>query len=196
MKIVGLTGGIGSGKTTIAKMFKSFGIPVYFADDEAKKLMNSSKIIRKKLIALLGTSAYSEDGLNKPYIASKIFENKKLLDQINDIVHPKVKAHFERWLKKQNAPYIIKEAAIIFENNLQSQYHLIITVTSDTETRINRVINRDGSTRNKVLSVIENQLPDALKISKSDFVIRNNNLEETKKQVAKIHSKILKMSIN
>ncbi len=192
MKVVGITGGIGSGKTTVAKMFKSFGIPVYIADHEAKKLMNSSKVIRKKLIALLGESSYTEKGLNKSYISSQIFKNKALLSQINAIVHPKVKTHFERWFKKQNAPFILKEAAIIFENNLQSQYDLIITVTADTETRINRVIKRDGSNRKKVMSVIKNQLPEEVKVSKSDYVIFNNDLEQTKIQVAEIHSKILK----
>ncbi len=192
MKIVGITGGIGSGKTTVAKMFKSLGIPIYIADDEAKKLMNSSKVIRKKLIALLGESSYTENGLNKSYISSRIFKNKELLTKINAIVHPKVKTHFERWLKKQKAPYILKEAAIIFENNLQAQYDLIIVVTADTEARVNRVIKRDGSDRKKVMSVIENQLPDEVKISKSDYVIFNNDLEKTKIQVAEIHSKILK----
>lgn len=192
MKIVGITGGIGSGKTTVAKMFKSLGIPIYIADDEAKKLMNSSKVIRKKLITLLGESSYTENGLNKSYISSRIFKNKELLTKINAIVHPKVKTHFERWLKKQNAPYILKEAAIIFENNLQAQFDLIIIVTADTEARVNRVIKRDGSDRKKVMSVIENQLPDEVKISKSDYVIFNNDLEKTKIQVAEIHSKILK----
>lgn len=192
MKIVGITGGIGSGKTTVAKMFKSLGIPIYIADDEAKKLMNSSKVIRKKLIALLGESSYTENGLNKSYISSRIFKNKELLTKINAIVHPKVKTHFERWLKKQNAPYILKEAAIIFENNLQAQYDLIIIVTADTEARVNRVMKRDGSDRKKVMSVIENQLTDEVKISKSDYVIFNNDLEKTKIQVAEIHSKILK----
>lgn len=192
MKIVGLTGGIGSGKSTVAKMFKSYGIPVYIADDEAKKLMNASKVIRKKLMALLGASAYTDKGLNKPYISAQIFKNKAFLNQINAIVHPKVKAHFERWLKKQKAPYILKEAAIIFENNLQSQYDLIITVTADTETRINRVIKRDGSNREQILAIIDNQLPDMVKATKSDYVIYNHEFEQTQKQVAKIHSEILK----
>lgn len=193
MKVVGLTGGIGSGKSTVAHMFHKLGIPVYIADDEAKKLMNTSKSIRKKLIDLLGEEAYNEAGLNRTYIASLIFNDQALLQQINAIVHPKVKMHFNRWLKKQTTPYIIKEAAIIFENNLQDQYDLIITVAASEALRIKRVIKRDNSNREKVLSVIKNQWPDTKKMALSNYVIFNKDLEHTKAQVAKIHSEILKM---
>ncbi len=111
MEIVGLTGGIGSGKTTISKFFESFGIPVYIADDEAKALMNRSKVIKRKLIQLFGESTYKDRKLNRPYLASKIFNDKTLLLKMNAIVHPKVASHFKRWLKKQDAAYIIKEAS-------------------------------------------------------------------------------------
>ena len=123
--IVGITGGIGSGKTTIASFFEAYGIPVYHADKEAKALMNRSKVIRRKLTQLFGKSAYKDGALNRPYIASQIFNDKTLLEKMNAIVHPKVGAHFKRWLKKQDAPYILKEVAIIFENNLQYQYDCI-----------------------------------------------------------------------
>ena len=116
MKIVGLTGGIGSGKTTVAKMFMELGIPVYIADDEAKRLTNSSKVIRRKLIVLLGEEAYTEEGLlNRPYVANLVFNDKMLLEGINQIIHPKVAQHFKRWIKKQKSPYCIKEAAILFD---------------------------------------------------------------------------------
>ena len=121
MMIVGLTGGIGSGKTTIAKWFQSQDIPVYIADKEAKALMNRSKVIKRKLVALFGEDAYKEGKLNREYLASKIFNDKTLLAKMNAIVHPKVASHFNRWLKKQDSPYVIKEAAIIFENNLEYQ---------------------------------------------------------------------------
>tara|TARA_R110001583_G_C5532033_1_gene398610 strand:- start:464 stop:811 length:348 start_codon:yes stop_codon:yes gene_type:complete len=111
---------------------------------------------------------------------------------MNAIVHPKVAAHFKRWLKKQNADYVIKEAAIIFENNLENQYNYIITVVADEALRIQRVIKRDNSSEEKVKSIIKNQLSDAEKIKKSDFVILNNDLEDAKKQVFKIHKEILK----
>jgi dephospho-CoA kinase len=192
MKIVGLTGGIGSGKTTVAKLFSELGVPIYIADVEAKKLMNRSKVIRRKLIALFGEKAYTNEGLNRPYIASKIFNNKELLEQMNAIVHPKVGAHFKRWLKKQNGAYVIKEAAIIFEEGMQSQYDCIVLVTADLEERINRVLQRDNTSREKVLAIVDNQLSDEEKIKKSDFVIVNNSIKDTKVQVLKIHKSLIK----
>jgi dephospho-CoA kinase len=190
--VIGLTGGIGSGKTTIGKWFESKGIPVYIADKEAKALMNRSKVIKRKLIALFGESAYINGKLNRDYIASKIFNDKSLLTKMNAIVHPKVASHFKHWLKKQDAPYVVKEAAIIFENNLEHQYDYIITVVADKELRIKRVINRDKVTKSKVESIMDNQLSDKEKIEKSNFVIENNNLEDAKKQAQKIHEFLVK----
>ncbi|MEO1030680.1 MAG: dephospho-CoA kinase [Bacteroidota bacterium] len=192
MIVVGLTGGIGSGKTTVAKCFESFGIPVYIADTEAKALMNRSKVIKRKLIQLFGPSAYVNGLLNREYLASKIFNDKTLLSEMNAIVHPKVASHFKRWLKKQDAPYVIKEAAIIFENNLEYQYHYIITVIADEALRIERVMKRDGVSAEKVKAIMQNQLSDKEKIKKSDFVIENNDLDISKKQTQNIHSAILR----
>jgi len=191
MKIVGITGGIGSGKSTVAKMFASYGIPVYTADDEAKKLMNTSKVIKRQLTKLLGQTCYKNGEINRAYISSKIFNNQLLLQKINAIVHPRVAAHFKRWIKKQNAPYIIKEAAIIFENNLQAQYDVIIVVLANKETRINRVLKRDSSTVDKIKSVIKNQMSDEEKIKLSNYVIYNQDLDDTTQQVSEIHQKIL-----
>lgn len=192
MVVVGLTGGIGSGKTTILKCFQSFGIPVYIADVEAKALMNRSKVIRRKLVKLFGKEAYVDDKLNKSYLSSKIFSDKTLLSKMNAIVHPKVASHFKHWLKKQNSDYVIKEAAIIFENNLENQYNYIITVVADEDLRIDRVMKRDNASKEKVKSIIKNQLPDAEKIKKSHFVIVNNDLKEAKEQALKIHKELLK----
>jgi dephospho-CoA kinase len=192
MIIVGLTGGIGSGKTTVAKMFSELGIAIYIADTEAKRLMDTSKVIKRKLIALFGSDAYNSDGLNKTFIASKIFHDKAYLEQMNEIVHPKVAMHFKRWLKKQTSPYVIKEAAIIFEHNMQSQYDSIITVTAKKQDKILRVINRDDTSRDKIEAIMNNQMSDEEKISKSDFVIVNDVLEHTKAQVLEIHRRILK----
>ncbi|WP_232459757.1 MULTISPECIES: dephospho-CoA kinase [unclassified Winogradskyella] len=189
--IVGITGGIGSGKTTISKYFEALGIPVYHADFEAKALMNRSKVIRRKLIALFGDNTYKNGALNRDYLRSKIFNNKDLLTQMNAIVHPKVGAHFKRWIKKQDAPYVLKEVAIIFENNLQSQYDYIITVVADKEERIKRVIQRDNTSRDSVESIILNQLPDEEKINKSDFIIENDDLEIAKSQVQKTHKALI-----
>lgn len=191
MKIIGLTGGIGSGKTTIAHFFSDLGIPVYIADKEAKALMNRSKVIRRKLIQLFGEQAYIDGQLNRSFIAQRIFSNKSLLSKMNAIVHPKVASHFRQWVKKQEAPYVIKEAAVIFENQLQSQYDLIITVVAKEKNRVKRVMQRDGSTEERVKAIIKNQLSDEEKIKRSDFVIENNNLKEAEEQVLHIHQIIL-----
>ncbi|MCF1192643.1 dephospho-CoA kinase [Mangrovimonas sp. AS39] len=191
MMIVGLTGGIGSGKTTVAKMFQEFDIPVYIADDEAKKLMVTSKFIKRKLIALFGDNVYVQGQLNKPLISQAIFNDKEKLKQMNAIVHPRVGQHFDRWVKKQNTPYVLKESAILFESGGADQCDLIVTVTAPKEIRIERVLERDDSSKEKVESIMANQLGEKEKIAKSNFVIHNLNLEETKKQVREIHLKIL-----
>ena len=193
MVVVGITGGIGSGKTTIANYIKSFGIPLYVADKEAKALMNRSKVIKRKLIQLFGDKAYVDGKLNRPFLAKMIFNDKSLLNQMNAIVHPKVASHFKRWLKKQDAPYILKEAAIIFENNLQSNYDYIITVVADADLRIERILDRDETTREKIEAIIKNQWTDSQKEKLSDFVITNNDLDLAKKQALQIHTKLLKI---
>lgn len=191
MTIIGLTGGIGSGKTTVAKLFEALGIPIYIADDEAKRLMNSSKVIRRKLIKLFGEEAYTNNELNRPFLASKIFNDASLLAQMNGIVHPKVGMDFTRWLKKQTSPYVIKEAAIIFEHQKESEYDYIITVTASLEDKVARVLKRDNTTKSKIMDIIKNQMSDEEKIEKSDFVIVNDTLEDTEKQVLITHNKIL-----
>jgi len=190
-KIVGLTGGIGSGKTTVTHMFKALGVPVFNSDDEAKVLMNSSVIIKQEIIELLGENSYKDDVLNKPYIASQIFNTKAVLKQINAIVHPKVAAAFDTWVSKQNAPYVIKEVAILFETRTDSLVDFIITVIAPLETRIQRVMERDQKSREAVELIIDNQLSDSEKIKKSHYVIENNNRLITEKKVLEIHTKIL-----
>ena len=191
--LVGLTGGIGSGKTTVANFFKELGIPVYIADTEAKALMNRSIVIKRKLIALFGENAYQEGKLNREYLSQKIFNDKDLLQKMNAIVHPKVASHFKRWVKKQDAPYVISEAAILFENGSYKKYDYIITVTAPEQVRLKRVMSRDNSSEKKVKSVMDNQWKDAEKIKLSDFVIQNINLEEAKAQVQQIHKKLLQL---
>jgi len=192
MMVVGLTGGVGSGKTTVAKLFESLNVPIYIADIEAKHLMNNSKEIKSKLVSLFGEAAYLNDELNKPFIADKIFNNKTYLDQMNAIVHPEVGAHFKRWLKQQQTPYVIKEVAIIFEHQQQSQYDLIISVIANKDLRLQRVLKRDHSTSEKVLAIMKNQMSDVDKAKLSDFVILNNDKSTLDNQVQKIHKSILK----
>lgn len=189
--LVGLTGGIGSGKTTIAIFFKELGVPIYIADTEAKALMNRSKVIKRKLIALFGDNAYQNGKLNRDFLSKQIFNNKDLLQKMNAIVHPKVASHFKRWVKKQDAPYVISEAAIIFENGSYKKYDYIITVTAPEEVRLKRVMSRDNSSKEKVKSVMNNQWKDEEKIKLSDYVIQNINLEEAKAQVLQIHQNLL-----
>ncbi len=193
MITVGLTGGIGSGKTTIANYFIELGVPVYFADDQAKRIMNSSKKIKKKLIAEFGKDTYKDEELNRSYLATIVFNDKDKLEIINRIVHPEIAKHFSKWITKQKANYIIQENAILFENDTASKFDYIVTVTAPVETKINRVLKRDATTKDAVLSRMGNQWNDAKKIQLSDFVIHNMNLIETKKQVVKLHQKLLKI---
>ncbi len=192
MIIVGLTGGIGSGKTTVAKEFKTLGIPVYIADDEAKKLMCKSKIIKRKLIQLFGENAYINDALNKSFIADKIFNDTTLLEKMNAIIHPRVAKHFNKWALKQTTPYVIKEVAILFENGGNKFCDYVITVTALKELRIKRLLKRDETTKEKIESIIKNQWSDEDKIKRSHFVINNVKITDIKYQVLNIHNKLLK----
>lgn len=192
IKILGLTGGIGSGKTTVAKMFEALGVPVYNADQSAKMLMQSSQDLKDKIKQLLGEDAYTENRLNKAFISEKIFNNKVLLSQINALVHPEVARDFNSWLTLQTSVYIIKEVAILFETAAEDQFDYILTVTAPEAIRIQRIIERDQIALTKIKAVISNQLKDSEKTVKSDFVILNTDLNDTKNQVYDIHNKIHK----
>lgn len=194
MIIVGLTGGIGSGKSTVAKMFKELGVPVYNSDKEAKKLMKSSKKVKKAIMELLGEDAYQNEKINKPFIANKIFNDKGLLQKMNAIVHPAVKKHFLKWVDKQETPYVIQETALIFENDNTENYDLILLVTAPVGERIARVVKRDGISRSKVEERMNNQLSDDFKAEKSDYTIENSDIEHTKIQVSDIYNRLLKHS--
>jgi dephospho-CoA kinase len=194
-KIIGLTGGIGSGKTTIANYFKSFGIPLYIADDEARKIMQSSEIT-EAIKNVFGDTVFENGKLNREELAKIVFNNPEKLEKLNKIVHPAVKKHFEQWLLQHAAaPYVIYEAAILFESGSYKNCDLIITVTAPVESRIQRVIERDKTTRELVLKRINAQWTDEQRISKSDFIIENTSIETTKLEVVKI-LKILKIKQN
>ncbi len=191
MIIVGLTGGIGSGKTTVLKMFQALEIDCYIADIEAKKLMNSSKKIRKAMIEEFGDDAYNDIGLNKKYIAKIVFENPEKLKKLNKIVHPRVNKHFKKFAKNATSIYVIYENAILFESKGHKKCDFIITVTAPIDVRIERILARDTTTKVDILNRMKNQLSDEEKIVKSDFIINNIDLIETQKDVVKIHSVIL-----
>lgn len=193
--IVGLTGGIGSGKSTVAKMFKKLGVPVYNSDKKAKNLMKSSKKLRASIKALLGDDAYDGKKLNKAYIANQIFQDKSLLNKLNGIVHPAVRENFISWAKKQEAPYVIQEAAIIFENGLHEFYDKIVLVTAPEKVRLKRVLERNGASKADILARMGNQWQDARKIKLSDHVIDNLVLEDTIFKVKEVHKLLLDHSV-
>lgn len=191
MKVVGLTGGIGSGKSTVAGMFKALSIPVYNADMEAKNLMNTSDSLKKGILKLFGEKAYKKGSLNREYIAGIVFKDKEKLKALNELVHPLVRSHFLSWLEVQSAPYVIQENPLIFEKNDQNLFDYVITVTAKKEDKIQRVMERDGIGESQVLERMDNQLDDSLKIAGSDFVIVNETLQNTRKQVNDIHQQLL-----
>ncbi len=191
MTVIGLTGGIGSGKSTIAAMFHELGVPVYNSDVRAKHLMNTSKKIRKQLIELLGKKAYLDDELNRAYIARKVFNDTNLLEQLNHIVHPVVRKDFVKWTKKQNAQYVIQETALLFENNAQELYDSVILITAPKELRIERVLSRDESTKEQIIARMNNQFNDETKLKLTDFVIENIDLKSTALKVLEVHEAIL-----
>lgn len=191
MKIIGLTGGIGSGKSTVANMFKELGVPVYNSDERAKYLMNTSLEIKSQLIKLLGEEAYKGDKLNRSFIAEKVFSNTNLLAELNGIVHPIVRNDFIDWTKKQDYSYVIQETALLFENKVQDLYDSIILVTAPKETRIIRVVDRDKSSREQVIARMNNQLDDEAKLNLSNYVIENIDLERTSSNVLQVHASIL-----
>ena len=188
MKIIGLTGGIGSGKTTVAQLFSELGVPIYIADTEAKKLMDSSKVIRRKLVALLGEDAYSGTKLNRKFVADKIFNDKFLLDAVNAVIHPKVAAHFKKWVSKQKATYVIKEAAILFENGSYKDCDKVILVTAPKQMRINRVMARDNTSKAEIEQRMNHQWSDEKKLKLADIIIENIDLKTTKNRVETIHN--------
>src|SRR5690554_835775 len=187
-KIVGLTGGIGSGKTTVAKMFSELGVPVYISDIEAKKLTDSSKVIRHKMIELLGDETYLGQKLNRKFVADKIFNDKQLLEAVNGIIHPRVASHFKKWTSKQQTPYVINEAAILFENGRYKEFDLVILVTAPEKLRISRVMSRDNVTKREVEQRMKNQWSDEKKKKLATICIENIDLHATRKKVAEIHA--------
>ncbi|WP_036154881.1 dephospho-CoA kinase [Maribacter forsetii] len=191
MMIIGLTGGIGSGKSTVATMFKELGVPVYDSDQRAKYLMNTSKVIHDQLVALLGEEAFKDGALNKSYIAGKVFNDTELLAKLNNIVHPVVRQDFIDWSNDQDANYVIQETALLFENKAQELYDDVILVTAPKEVRINRVLDRDNTTREQVEARMNNQLDDETKLELANYVIENTDLERTRSKVLQVHASIL-----
>lgn len=193
--IVGLTGGIGSGKTTIAKMFQELGVSIYIADIEAKKLMHTSKVIREELLAAFGEETYVDGKLNRNYLSNIVFNQPEALKKINAIVHPRVGQHFIDWCaERSEEAYLIKEVAILFESGSYKDCDKIITVVAPLDVRFERLLQRDQTTREAIQSRMDNQWNDSDRIALSDYVIHNEDLEKAKARVAEIHQEILMKS--
>jgi dephospho-CoA kinase len=188
--VVGLTGGIGSGKSTVAKLFEIIGCPVFYSDEVAKEIY-FDKTVKPQIIALLGKEAYlSETEIDKKYIGSKIFSDTNLLHKLNSVIHQAVIERSKQFVEKHKGKLIIKETALLFEAKLEAQVDKIILVAANDELRIKRVMQRDGLSKEEVLSKIKAQLPQEEKIAKSDFVIYNNEENFLITQVLAIYSNL------
>ena len=191
MKKIGLTGIIGSGKTTAALYFKGLGVPVFIADDCAKELMENDDNLKNQIINLLGDSAYLKGKLNKEFISEKIFYDSTLLNHINNIVHPRVHEYFNIWISKQNSKYIVYEAALIFENNSQHIFDKIICIKTPINLILDRINNRENYSEDKVKRILNNQLSQELKCSKSDFCIENISKNKLYNELLNIHTSLI-----
>lgn len=189
---VGLTGGMGSGKSIVGKIFNVIGIPVLDADYVAKSIMTEDETLKKKIISIFGNSAYLDSGaLNRKYIADIVFKQEHKLDQLNAIVHPATISFADNWMQQQQAPYAIKEAALIFESGSAGHLDYIIGVFAPKHIRINRIIKRDNTSKEQILARMDRQVDDAIKIKLCDFVINNDEQQLVTTQVLQIHYSLL-----
>ena len=188
IKIVGLTGGIGSGKTTVAKLLESKGYSVYYSDIRAKEIVNNNAFLKTRIIQLLGDKAYDQDGkYNRKWVAQKVFNDENLLLELNKIIHPAVKSDFEFWVREQKGDFIFKETALLFELNLDKNCFKTILVTADESLRIKRVMERDGKICQEVKNIIQKQMSEQEKRKIADFIIENNtDLENLGKEVERM----------
>lgn len=193
---IGITGGIGSGKTTVCKMFEELGIPVYYADERAKHLMQHEHFLIDEIKRNFGEDVYEDGILNRERLAKKVFKDEKKLALLNSLVHPAVFHDTELWVeqqKKTKAPYILKEAALLVESGSYKKLDKLIVITAPVETRIKRVKKRDGVTKGQVMERIKHQMPEEEKVKLADYVIQNDKgLTELKEQVLKIHQELSK----
>jgi len=185
---IGITGGIGSGKSIICQVFSILKVPVYHADAEAKMLTESDPTIRKQLEAVAGVNVFNNGGLNRLLLADLIFNNSDMLEKINGIIHPKVAVHFKEWCTRHSQdPYIIHESAILFESNTYKDFQKIVAVTSPEDKRISRILNRNNMTIDRIRSIMMNQLPESEIVQRSDFVIINDDSQLIIPQVLELH---------
>ena len=187
---IGLTGGIGSGKSTIAKVFEVLGIPVYYADEAAKRIMNEDPLLQKQIMEHFGAAAYKNNQLDRQYLAGMVFNSNEKLELLNSLVHPATLRDAAHWMQQQTAPYAIKEAALIFESGSQDQLDYVIGVSAPAPLRILRAMKRDGSTREQVLARMGKQIQEVIKMRLCDFIIYNDEQQAVMPQVLALHEKL------
>lgn len=192
--LVGITGGIGSGKSTVCKLFSLLGVPVYTADDRAKWLMNHDSDLKEKILGAFGSESYLSNGeLNRSYLAASVFSNPEKVASLNALVHPAVRKDFMDWVSQQTAPYLIKEAALLFETGAAKELDCLINVSSPLRVRMARVLLRDPHrTEEQVNQIIDQQLPDEEKNERADFSIKNTDNKLLLPQVIALHEQLLR----
>ena len=185
---IGLTGGIGSGKTIVARVFETLGIPVYYADDAAKHIMNTDPGLRQSIKMHFGEAAYANDQLDRKYLASVVFNDKSKLELLNSLIHPVTINDAEQWMKKQTSPYVIKEAALLFESGASEHLDRIVGVYAPQHIRVKRVMERDGLSVEEVMKRVSRQIDEEMKMKLCDHVIINNEQELVIPQVLQLHA--------
>src|SRR6056297_3398049 len=194
---VGITGGIGSGKTMVCRIFQELGMPVFYADDEAKKILDKDTDVKKELKRLFGEDIYTKTGINKTRLASIIFNDSATLKQVNEIIHPKVREYFNKWSQEHSDfPYIIEEAAILFESGAFKDMDINIIVSAPEELKIQRIMERDKIDRQSVVDRMKNQMGEREKMKMADLVIVNDGNQMIIPQILEIHKKLKRKSTN
>ena len=191
---VGLTGGIGSGKSTVAKIFEVLSVPVYYADDVAKKIMNSDEELKKAIKEHFGEESYINDQLNRPYIASLVFNNKEKLELLNSLTHPATIRDASKWMQQQTSSYTIKEAALIFESGSAEHLDYVIGVYAPLPLRIKRLMHRDHITKEEIQQRMSRQIDEEIKVRLCDAIIINDEQQMVTTQVLQLHEQLLAMS--
>ncbi|TAN14381.1 MAG: dephospho-CoA kinase [Chitinophagaceae bacterium] len=194
MKKIGITGGIGSGKSTVCRVFSALGIPVYYADEAAKRLMQHDHLLKTAIREHFGHETYDSTGnLNRVFLAKTVFNNKEKLALLNSLVHPVTIKDAEKWAEKQEAPYVIKEAALMFESEAFHYVDKIIGVSAPLALRIKRTMDRDQVDRDEVMSRMKNQMDEETKMKMCDYIIYNDEQQAVIPQVLDLHEKILNL---
>ena len=191
---IGLTGGIGSGKTTVAKIFELLDIPVYYADEASKRLYHTDKELMMNIKKHFGEEVYTNDQLNRSKLAEMVFNSPEKLELLNNLVHPPTIRDAEQWMTRQTTPYIIKEAALIFESGSAAGLDYVIGVKAPQSLRIKRVMDRDGFSREDIMSRMDRQINEEMKMKLCDFIINNDEQELIIPQVLDLHNSFLKMA--